>query len=37
MRNLIQRIKEVQDRQKSYDDARRVDHSYIVVIESFYG
>ena len=30
MQTIIQRIKEAQDRQKSYVDAHRVDHSYEV-------
>jgi hypothetical protein len=30
MKTIRQRIKEVQDRQKSYADAHRVDHSYKV-------
>jgi hypothetical protein len=37
MKTLRQRIKEAQDRQKSYDDARCVDRSYVVAIESFCG
>jgi hypothetical protein len=30
MKSIIQRIKEVQDRQKIYVDVHRVDHSYKV-------
>jgi hypothetical protein len=37
MQTLRQRIKEAQDCQKSYDDVRRVDHSYDVAIEYFCG
>jgi hypothetical protein len=37
MKTIRQRIKEAQDRQKSYDDVRRVDRSYVVAIESFCG
>jgi hypothetical protein len=37
MKTIRQRIKEVQDRQKSYVDVCRVDHSYDVAIEYFCG
>jgi hypothetical protein len=37
MQTIRQRIKEAQDRQKSYADAHRVDRSYEVAIESSCG
>jgi hypothetical protein len=37
MKTIRQRIKEAQDRQKSYVDAHRVDRSYDVAIEYFCG
>jgi hypothetical protein len=37
MQTIRQRIKEAQDRQKSYVDAHHVDRSYEVVIESSCG
>jgi hypothetical protein len=37
MQSIRQRIKEAQDRQKSYADAHRVDHSTRSAIESSYG
>ena len=33
MKTIIKMIKEAEDRQKNYVDARRVDHSYDVAIE----